>query len=85
MIRAIDSECRCHLAGIPFLAHDARGCCMPYTIHLAAILVSYESIWFLDHSALYLALWTLLQEAKAISLTDAHKALLNYQDASHGA
>lgn len=33
-------ETRCHAAGIPFSAQDARGRCMPHTIHLAAIAVS---------------------------------------------
>lgn len=40
MLRGI--ERRCHLAGIPFSARDARGRCMPHTIHLSAILVSHD-------------------------------------------
>ncbi len=34
MLRSI--EARCHQAGIVFSAQDARGRCMPHTIHLAA-------------------------------------------------
>ncbi|CAA7270448.1 unnamed protein product [Cyclocybe aegerita] len=30
---------RCKQEGIPFSAQDARGCCMPHTIHLAAVLL----------------------------------------------
>ena len=37
MIRAIERSC--HKVGIKFSATDARGRCMPHTIHLAAIQV----------------------------------------------
>lgn len=38
MLKSI--EVRCIKAGIPFSANDARGRCMPHTIHLSAIIVS---------------------------------------------
>ena len=38
MMEAIES--RCHEAGIKFSAQKSRMCCMPHTIHLAAIKVS---------------------------------------------
>ncbi len=44
MLRGI--EARCHQAGIVFSARDARGRCMPHTIHLSAVLVSiYILLW----------------------------------------
>ena len=32
-------EIKCHEAGIEFSASDSRMCCIPHTIHLAAIKV----------------------------------------------
>lgn len=39
LIKSIEN--RCEEEGIPFSAKDARGRCMPHTIHLAAISVSF--------------------------------------------
>jgi|ERR1700678_3809338 hypothetical protein len=38
-------EGRCRAAGIKFSAEDARGRCMPHTIHLSAITVRLEVIY----------------------------------------
>jgi len=44
MMEAIES--RCHEAGIEFSAQKSRMRCMPHTIHLAAIKVNREFLWF---------------------------------------
>ena len=44
MMEAIES--RCHEAGIEFSAKKSHMCCMPHTIHLAAIKVNREFLWF---------------------------------------
>ena len=44
MMEAIESQC--HEAGIKFSAKKSRMRCMPHTIHLAAIKVNHEFLWF---------------------------------------
>lgn len=54
---------------------------MPHTIHLAAIKVCLIFVFF----NLSFTFCQLLQEAKAISSTDAEEATSNYQEANQGA
>ena len=44
MMEAIESQC--HEAGIEFSAKKSRMHCMPHTIHLVAIKVNREFLWF---------------------------------------
>ncbi len=39
MVEAI--ECKCTVASIAFSARESRLCCMPHTVHLAALKVFY--------------------------------------------
>lgn len=80
MLTAI--ERRCHEVGIKFSAADARGRCMPHTIHLAAIRVSLDYLYH-QHELLTVMNIQLLEESGAISQADAKASsqAVNYQDA----